>query len=105
MDILGVCGGISMTKADRIKSQLKEEMELLSVRMNNLMAWKNSGYMNSPCMEHLWKPTGMSRSDDNKILYEKSICDTCGMTKRTEYKIHNETLQDAWAEFRDIEEE
>jgi hypothetical protein len=105
MDILGVCGGISMTKVDKIKSQLKKEMQLLSERMNSLMAWKASGYMNSPCMEHLWKPTGMSRSDDNMTLYEKSVCDTCGMTKRTDYKIHNETLQDAWAEFRDIEEE
>jgi len=94
-----------MTKVDKIKSQLKKEMQLLSERMNNLMAWKASGYMNSPCMEHLWKPTGMSRSDDNMMLYEKSVCDTCGMTKRTDYKIHNETLQDAWAEFRDIEEE
>ena len=94
-----------MTKADRIKSQLKEEMHSLSVRMDNLMTWKNSGYMNTPCMEHLWKPTGMSRSDDNIMIYEKSVCHSCGMTKRTEYKIHTEKLQDMWADFRDDEEE
>ena len=39
------------------------------------------------------------------MLYEKSVCDTCGMTKRSDYKIHNESIQDMWDEFRDVEEE
>ena len=94
-----------MKKTDKLRSEIKNELDEVRARLNSLNSWVQSGYLDKPCIEHVWQATGLARDTEGTSIYETFQCPTCGMTKRVEYKIHSETLSDVWSEFRDIEEE